>query len=402
MALNWLPQEDIDRVLKIKPGYEEDVRELLESGTGKLDWRTHMVHCQKLAVLTWLTDENVSETRKYFRLAGEAGLKMLEEARAVWNRSCAAEESSLALECALISCDMELSKKVASLLTEPKEFRTGHPTVRWYASALKDVVLGDEALARKNLEGLSLSTKKLPLQRMGELYTALLDRDESAMQSGLENHVKWHRGRLKPDHSRVWARLEESGPPWPAGGGWVDINLIPFEFYMSIPGLAFCSLATARGMKPDVDAPYLPKALIAAGPWIHEDADTSILDRSDILDARADALKLKLEKAANKRYYRGQTPLHVHVVEKSGTERALEVLLDHGADINAADDEGKTALHVAVVAGAAGAAGALLRRGADPNLRDKKRRTPLDYALKLDEPARTQMVELLKSSGTIE
>jgi hypothetical protein len=257
MALDWLPQEDRDRTIMLKPHYLNDAQKFLqmhEPGEGKLNYLFCLDGCASAAVLIWLVDEDLAQTRKYFQLAGQAGLKMMEERWATWQQTCPAEEASRTLECAIISGDTELMKKVAAFLCEPTEYRTGHPTVCWYAALLKNMALGEEVLARKNIEGLSLSTKKLPLQMMGKLFAAVLDNDEKRILEELRTHVKWHRGRLKPKHISWWSydELREHN--------WID-----FEFYMSIPGLAFCSFAAGHGIQIDIDEPFLPKKLFSLG-----------------------------------------------------------------------------------------------------------------------------------------
>ena len=119
-------------------------------------------------------------------------------------------------------------------------------------------------------------------------------------------------------------------------------------------------------------------------------------------------LALLLDRGADSgtRDDRGRTPLH-HGVRRYSTEqlglppssdgdllpvkcipvlRALDaarlkwltLLLDHGADVNARDDRGRTPLHAAARDNSApGVLALLLDRGADPNDRDNDGRTPL-------------------------
>ena len=75
----------------------------------------------------------------------------------------------------------------------------------------------------------------------------------------------------------------------------------------------------------------------------------------------------------------------------------VEVLLRHGANVNARNYEGKTALHEAASWGKANVAELLLKHGADPNARDKSGRTALDVA---QQEGQSDVVELQRSKDT--
>ncbi|MEX2214389.1 MAG: ankyrin repeat domain-containing protein [Phycisphaeraceae bacterium] len=65
----------------------------------------------------------------------------------------------------------------------------------------------------------------------------------------------------------------------------------------------------------------------------------------------------------------------------AGHTKIVERLLDHGAQVNTADDDGTTALHAAAVKGYQYVVRLLLRSDADPALRNSFGETPLELAL---------------------
>ena len=81
----------------------------------------------------------------------------------------------------------------------------------------------------------------------------------------------------------------------------------------------------------------------------------------------------------------GRTLLHHDANHGHGMR--VRLLLEHGADPNIQDAEGRTALHLVAARGVGGEAiRALVEAGADMNARDQAGRTPLDHA----EPARSR------------
>ena len=87
----------------------------------------------------------------------------------------------------------------------------------------------------------------------------------------------------------------------------------------------------------------------------------------------------------------------LHLAAKRGQAAAAAALLEAKADIGLDSKSGKTALHyVAYYKGNLDLAKALLDAGAAVNAKDGKNKTPLDYAL---SKKRTELTELLRSKG---
>lgn len=86
-----------------------------------------------------------------------------------------------------------------------------------------------------------------------------------------------------------------------------------------------------------------------------------------------------------------------------GHVEVLQLLLQWGADPNAVDSLGRTALVYGIVAAQPEAVRILLQTGARPNTADRNRRTPLMEAVSADSPRRREvegrLVELLAARG---
>jgi hypothetical protein len=89
--------------------------------------------------------------------------------------------------------------------------------------------------------------------------------------------------------------------------------------------------------------------------------------------------------------------LHHHPQDQRAVLRVVELLVGHGADVNAVGETGITPLMLAAWFGAEPTCAFLLRHGADTGLRDAKRRTARDMA---SERGHTQIVELLQKLTT--
>lgn len=98
--------------------------------------------------------------------------------------------------------------------------------------------------------------------------------------------------------------------------------------------------------------------------------------------------------AATVRGHFGDTPLHVAAVW--GDLAAIEILLAHGADVNAAGEHGYTPLHEAVEQEQLEAARLLISRGASTDLKNDVGMTPLHLAE--IPPGSVAMQSLLRGS----
>ncbi len=93
----------------------------------------------------------------------------------------------------------------------------------------------------------------------------------------------------------------------------------------------------------------------------------------------------------NAKVGRGSTLLH-----ETGTPEMIKLLLAHGANPSAADDEGITPLHLDAVMAWLEAAQLLLEAGADVNARDSQGWTPLHYAALASRKAKYFALDLTK------
>src|SRR6185436_6440011 len=105
----------------------------------------------------------------------------------------------------------------------------------------------------------------------------------------------------------------------------------------------------------------------------------------------------------------GFTPLHFllsayNVMANASVDLkilGIDLLLAHGADINAKDDTGATPLHLAAVWGDPKIIAALLDRNADPQAKNSSHQTPLESIRSLnDTPPVHQIRELLAKPPT--
>lgn|GEM_PF-926252 len=97
-----------------------------------------------------------------------------------------------------------------------------------------------------------------------------------------------------------------------------------------------------------------------------------------------------------------QFPPLVYLARGDKGERPdkVDLLLDHGADVNTAGRNGKTALHYAAAAGHAKVVRLLLDRGADPSLRDGDGHTALDLARDRGKVACGELLASVQAGNT--
>ncbi|MFV0934802.1 ankyrin repeat domain-containing protein, partial [Wolbachia endosymbiont of Nasonia vitripennis] len=93
---------------------------------------------------------------------------------------------------------------------------------------------------------------------------------------------------------------------------------------------------------------------------------------------------------------RNQSPLHVALVSTPNSLSLIQILIDHGAEVNLKDGENYFPLHLAVMKKDIEIMKLLVNAGADVNLSSKDHGTPLQLAVKDDE---VDLVETLVKLG---
>jgi ankyrin repeat protein len=175
-------------------------------------------------------------------------------------------------------------------------------------------------------------------------------------------------------------------------------NLPPRAGSGTLDSLAAVSRLLARGADPNaaLTAPTLRRHH-SQGDGGYGEGTTPLMRAARFADTAA--LRILLEHGADpQRRQRNQTTALLIAAgvggrpadgaparQDRGTEadavEAIAVCLSHGADVNAANANGETALHVAAGRGTDSVVRLLAERGANLEARDKFNRTPLDVAL---------------------
>ena len=169
-----------------------------------------------------------------------------------------------------------------------------------------------------------------------------------------------------------------------------------------------CRLLLAHGADPDVtalrgDSPLtralrrtasdkrepIVRLLLDAGadPELHGDLDVPPLNVASMY-GRTRAVELLLEAGADVNRRGGRcdaTPL-LYAASGGAPSELVSLLIRAGADLNATDSEGRTALSEAAACGRVDLVEILLRSGADPTLRDHAGSTPAARAAELGHP----------------
>jgi ankyrin repeat protein len=126
------------------------------------------------------------------------------------------------------------------------------------------------------------------------------------------------------------------------------------------------------------------------GTWLHSAA---------LVDYHKAEMLLRHGADPNARDDDDETPLFA--AQQARRADIAELLLKNGADVNAQGNNGWTPLHGAVVGGSYNVAQVLLRHGADTELRDKKGDTPLIVAALMYDVWEHDFVGLLLQHGAV-
>jgi hypothetical protein len=171
---------------------------------------------------------------------------------------------------------------------------------------------------------------------------------------------------------------------------------------------AFGSLAVEKNHTPSID--FLKKVSDKYGPernqaraWIEEvkQKQKSRLVSAMIQDNEDEVLEILKSRSININIKgrKGTTPL-MEAAEAGMDLKYVKILIDHGADVNAKNDDGMTALMFAVLNGKIEKMQLLISNGADVNAHNEWGQTPLIQAcIGVTGSIRKDIVELLVREG---
>ena len=157
------------------------------------------------------------------------------------------------MQCSLIANDVDMARRIAKWAVDRNEFPRLVHALACCVKGLRDILIGDEASAREVLAKAADMRKEPPLYpSQARAYLALLEGGEASIKDAFLAHVEQFRKRIKREYRKEWSLQT----------GWVESHLIPTEFLLSIPGLAFCNLVASKGIRLEFDEPFLPRQLL--------------------------------------------------------------------------------------------------------------------------------------------
>jgi len=163
-----------------------------------------------------------------------------------------------------------------------------------------------------------------------------------------------------------------------------------------------------RGANPNVDSGVLQESvldtqvragnLVGVGLLLDHGANPNYIRvfsplRVAIMYNHMDIARLLIKHGANVRESGSDdAPVLTEGACMAGGRPVVETMLAYGADINATDRNGMTALMTSVINALPDNVRFLLVHGANASIKDKKRRTALDYALALSDSAEKRSI----------
>ena len=119
-------------------------------------------------------------------------------------------------------------------------------------------------------------------------------------------------------------------------------------------------------------------AVLVVGCGLGQDPEGAL--RSAALDGNIEAVKRHLAAGANVNAPNTYGWTALYWASSRGHKEIVELLIANGADVNAKDDDGNTPLHLAAGASHKEIAELLIAEGAEVNAKTKRGETPLDLA----------------------
>ena len=271
-------------------------------------------------------------------------------------------------------------------------------TAKWMTKELRDIDFHISDLSPDDADVLGEKISKLidsqkrdfaPIKKqMGEIRQKMLGAVDEIFQS--LNLAAPELMELEREANEFFVEMGHApSPEMVDEAGVTDLHRAG---YLNLPALAQSLLDQGADIeaKATLHASISPRytaALDKAGEGedVRDLADCTPLYGAALADAR-EAVEVLLQHKANvnAKDREGDTPLHnAAVVNASET---AEVLLQHGAKINAKTEDGRTPLYNAAVVNASETAEVLLQHGAKINAKTEDGRTPLHIAVWVNAP----------------